>query len=496
MTNSTPPSARLVPPGIIQNPDMRFRANFGATMDIPGGDWYTGEYGESILNGGITLYEVFAGKANNFKTTMITDVVATIMDRYCGMQSSCTWKDEEETSNKHRIASLLVSKPGFEAFRDNPMGIFDAGYLIVTDKGVQSINKWWAAIRNWGPMKLKDKSNMLESEFIDSNGKPISFLIPTLSVMDSISEAECDDITTLRDKTEAGQKEGQMLYMRQNLGKDRIIREAQTVGSTFNHFIVMACQWGLEKAEIGGNPMAGPKPKKMNTFKGEEKLRGVPDSMLYLPQHIWLLDGAKNLRDDAGGNAEFPLDFESSNENLDLWMVPARMLRSKTGMSAFSLNLIFSQKRGLQSTLTEFYNIFRLKKRFGITGSGQYYNLDLLPDVKLQRTEIRRRIDEGGLINRAINLTSEISQIQDYDHVWSSKIPPITDIRKKLESDGYDWNVLLNTRGWHTFKEFRSKNLPFLSSKDLLKMFYNEYTPYWLEKDKKTIRKEFMKQGD
>lgn len=493
MTNVVLPRARLVPGGIIQNPELRFRANFGATMDVPGGDWHLGQYGESILNGGLTLYEVFAGKANNFKTTLLTDAVATVMERYTNMQSSCTWKDEEETSNKRRIAQLLAQKDCFKMFRENPMAIYDAGYLVITDKGVQSINKWWNAIRDWGPTKLKDKSNTLESEFVDSKGDPISFLIPTSSVIDSISEAETDEVMTIRDKTEVGQKEAQMLYMRQGLGKDRIIREAQTVGSTFNHFMFMACQWGQEKPEIGGNPMAGPKAKKMNTLKGEEKLRGVPDSMLYLPQHVWILDGAKNLRDDVGANAEFPLDLDSSNENIDLWMVPARMIRSKTGMSAFTLNLIFSQKRGLQPTLTEFYNIFRMKKRYGITGAGQYYNLDLLPDLKLQRTEIRRRIEENGILNRAINITSEISQIQDYDPVWSSKVPPITEIYKKLKSDGYDWEVLLKTRGWHTFKEYRPMFDPFLSSEDILRMFYNEYTPYWLEKDKKTIRKEFQR---
>lgn len=493
MDTSHLPRPRLVPQGVIQNPELRFRANMGGTMDIPGGDWHLGEYGESIINGGCTLYEVFAGKANNFKTTMISDTVATIMDRYTNMMSSCTWKDEEETSNKRRITGLMSRRSGFEAFQDNPMAICDHGYLVVTDKGVQSLNKWWSAIRDFAGGKVKDKTNYFESEFVDTHGKPISFLLPTLSVIDSISEAECDDIVTIRDKTEVGQKEAQMLYMRQGLGKDRIIRESQTVSSTANHFMIMACQWGEEKPEIGGNPMAGPKPKKMNTFKGNEKLRGVPDSMLYLPQHVWLLDGSKNLRDDAGGNAEFPLDFDSSTENLDLWMVPARMLRSKTGMSAFSLNLIVSQKRGFQPTLTEFYNIFRMKKRFGITGSGQYYNLDLMPELKLQRTEVRARIDENPLLRRALNITSEIAQIQDYDEKWSSKIPPLTEIRKKLESDGYDWNTLLSTRGWHTFKAFRPLNDPFLSSMDILKMFYNEYEPYWLEKDKKTIRKEFMK---
>lgn len=479
--------------GIPQNKEIRFRANVGSCIDIPTGRWVPGKYGESIMNGGVTLYEAVAGKANNFKTTILTEFLAVLLERYTNMSSSFTWKDEEETSDFGRIASILVQKKGFERFRNDPMAIFDAGYITVTDKGLQPSNEWWEGIRNFTEAKIKNKSLMMESEFADRHGNFIPFLLPSGSIIDSISELETNDIAMIRDKVQVGKKEAQMIYMRQGLGKDRIIREAQTVSSRGNHAIYMAAQWGEDKADIGAGPMSGPKAKKMNSIKQGEKIRGVPDSFLYLPQHLWLINGSERLKDDNNINAEFPLDFDSDVENLDLWRCPTLMLRSKTGLTMFSLDLIVSQKRGLQSTLTEFYNIFRNKKRYGIEGSGQFYTLDLFPDLKLQRTEVRRRIDENAGLRRAINMTSEISQIGDFDVTWSSKIPPIKEIKKKLESDGYDWNTLLQTRGWFTFNEFKKFNDPFLSSMDLLKMFYGDYEPYWLEKDKKTVRKEFAK---
>ena len=51
---------------------------------------------------------------------------------------------------------------------------------------------------------------------------------------------------------------------------------------------------------------------------------------------------------------------------------------------------------------------------------------------------------------------------------------------KKL---GYDWNVLLDTRGYWTIDQYTNK-VPFLSTVDLLKMRKGLYTPYFLKDNK------------
>jgi hypothetical protein len=90
-----------------------------------------------------------------------------------------------------------------------------------------------------------------------------------------------------------------------------------------------------------------------------------------------------------------------------------------------------------------------------------------------------------------VNLTSEISQIGEFYSAQKDRIPDLKDLKAKLISDGYDWDTLLNTRGWWTF-ENEYQQVPFLSSMDLIDMYHGDYTPYWLEADKKTRRKEFM----
>ena len=59
---------------------------------------------------------------------------------------------------------------------------------------------------------------------------------------------------------------------------------------------------------------------------------------------------------------------------------------------------------------------------------------------------------------------------------------------KELDEDikklGYDWNVLLETRGYWTPNQYEHP-IPFLSTVDLLKMRVGKYTPYWLKSNTK-----------
>ena len=66
------------------------------------------------------------------------------------------------------------------------------------------------------------------------------------------------------------------------------------------------------------------------------------------------------------------------------------------------------------------------------------------------------------------------------------------ELYEDLKKKGYDWNILLNTRGWWTIENDKHL-IPFLSTRDLLNMRAGTYHPYWLEDDKKTIKKDFIK---
>lgn len=68
-------------------------------------------------------------------------------------------------------------------------------------------------------------------------------------------------------------------------------------------------------------------------------------------------------------------------------------------------------------------------------------------------------------------------------YLWHTRDPKYNmtpeELRVGLEKKGYKWDVLLNTRGFWTFEEDKHP-LPFLSTMDLLRMYHDEYHPYWL----------------
>ncbi len=53
-----------------------------------------------------------------------------------------------------------------------------------------------------------------------------------------------------------------------------------------------------------------------------------------------------------------------------------------------------------------------------------------------------------------------------------------------LKAKGFDWDVLLNTRGYWTYLDDPNP-LPFLSTMDLLRMRTGEYFPYWMDEKTK-----------
>ena len=112
--------------------------------------------------------------------------------------------------------------------------------------------------------------------------------------------------------------------------------------------------------------------------------------------------------------------------------------------------------------------------------------LDLYPDVKLMRTTVRGICDADYLLQRAMEITSEMCQMQ---LIWKGdkladkyRITP-EELYTRIKDKGYDWSVLLNTRGYWVF-EGSTDPLNFLSTMDLLKMANDEYHPYWLPKKK------------
>jgi hypothetical protein len=233
----------------------------------------------------------------------------------------------------------------------------------------------------------------------------------------------------------------------------------------------------------------GPMPvapvKKLQYLKNGDVIKGVSDKFFFLLANCWHAFNATPLLSDKKTSL-YPSDPEDNTPlDTDLNIVSLRQLRSKSGTTGYVLELIVSQTEGVLPELSEFHYI-KTQEYYGFTGSQQNYVLDILPDVKLSRTSIRSKIDSNPDLCRALNITSEMCQMKNFwRHLSADILCTPKELYDDLVAKGYDWNVLLKTRGWWTVNNDKHP-VPFLSTMDLLMMRKGSYIPYWFTEEQKS----------
>lgn len=493
------------PTTIVAAGAVKFQINIGATMDIPTGSFVTGKFGESILLGGLGYTDATAGKGNNFKSTIVrykeTCAAARLFFEPNANAGIGMFDYDSEVNSKEERYQHIAD---FHAnFKDRNL-FLDKEWMI-TDPTVSYVNTWFDGLKDWLKEKVKvGRKGMMETPFLDRNRIDRIFCFPfSFSSVDSISSVRTTDSARIMDETEIGSSEANHVYLREGLGKKRLIDESIAISAGSGHFFLMATHFGKDKAigQASGGGFRAPPPKILNALPPGEKPKGVPDNFFYLTHILWLANGASKLIDKEK-QPKYPKEgYDDCEGGTDLFTVPYSCLRSKFGVSEFTLKIVVSQTEGVLPALTEFYNIMEAHdERYGISGTLQHYYLDILPDVKLARTTVRTKIDNDLKLRRALNITSEMMQMGHFYREMRKDIPSPKDLYEILAAKGYDWNMILErTRGWWTFNNEHHPFL-FLSTMDLINMARDEkhprhYHPYWLEDDKRTVKPEYIVTG-
>jgi len=465
---------------------MKPLINVGCGIDIPTGNFVTGARGEKIVLGGLSGTEGFAGLGNNFKSTIMHFFMIRAMDRM-----TCSLGEEPEMLTYDTEDNMIANIEHLEELVGNlvkcstPAPISDGVWKIIS-KSMMSSNTFLQKVLY--PFIEENKKLLVKyTAFIDkTTNKPMELPRPSFVEIDSITEFEPE--MTMDFLKENNFEKANMLFMTQGRYKSVVLKDFPRLANEANVSFMMVAHMG-EKKDIGGNPYSQP-TKELQFLKQNEKVKGS-DKLFYLTSHFWKVYGAKSLKNQTTKLPEYP-KYEDDVET-DLNIVNLLQFRSKTGPSGYVLELIVSQNEGVLPGLTNFHYI--KTNKFGIDGNPRSYWIELYPDVKLSRTTVRTKIEEDELLERAIEITSDLLQIRKFKPALYKKYKDYAEPKKlyeRLKELGYDWNVLLKTRGWWTIDQYTDKLPPFLSTYDLLRMAYEEYVPYWMDKDKK-VKKEWEK---
>lgn len=478
----------LMPP-IIPGQFVKPSIPVGAGFDILNGTYYTGQYGEQILSGGLSYITGFVAKGNAFKSTLVEWMIATAMARV-SPYSEGIFYDTEMNKKEQRMASLQLNIRDIYNQAMHMFGmersLFDQGRYTLTDKAVYSGNKFFDAIKEGLAAKQKDKKNVQLTPFLDRDGKsPFKMLVPTFTAYDSLTEFDTDDIDEIRDKSELGGSKQNVINFRAGLVKTNLMTELPRISVQANNYTMLVAQIG-KNLDIGASPHAPPR-QQLKSLPASEAIKGATGKFTFATHDCWWCESASPYLNDSDKKSEFPWDASTtSDNNTDLQKIKLKQLRGKGGPSYITHEVLVSQERGIQPTLTEFYHL-RDAKRYGIESSGSggaFMELHLYPEGKVTRQTVRKKIDEDPLFCRAVNFTMEMMQMYDFwqwvvdDGVYMTP----QQVYDNLTARGYDWKVLLDTRGWWIVGDQDAHPQPYLSTMDLWNICAGKYHPYWYDK--------------
>lgn len=456
--------------------------NIGALLDVPTSVIITGAKGESIYNGGLGPITAIVGTGNNFKSTIMHYMMLSAANRV--FESTPTQMISYDTEMNMSLERLETLADKFDHIPKNPIQ-GDSRAWTLTDKSLVAGNDWAVKINKYIDEKQKDKgSQSTYTPFRDPyTKKELSMPTPTFVEIDSLSEFEAKSSMDMLSK-DLDSSETNTFAMKQGLFKSKFLSTVPGLAISSNTFFLITAQLG-EKNEMKSGPAMFQQPfKNLQYLKQGEHIKGVSPKFFFLTHNAWYAHTAKLLINSGTNLPEFPLD-SSDNQRTDLNIVKLTQLRGKNGPSGFTLSLVVSQTEGVLPSLTEFYHI-KENGKFGIDGNDRSYHLDLYPDVNLSRTTVRSKLNTDPLLRRAVNITSELLQIDMFHKqiALQGLMCSPKELYEDIKKLGYDWNVLLNTRGYWTIDQYTNP-VPYLSTVDLLRMRKGLYEPYWLKKDKK-----------
>jgi len=452
--------------------------NVGSYFDIPTGTIQTGAKGESIIVGGIRAAVGIVGPANSYKSTISHYfALAAANTIFATADTRITTYDTEVNITLDRLDNM-ASK--FDYIPANP--VIEAEVWSVSDKSNISANDWVTGVSKYAKAKASDKNSMVTfTAFTDPyTKKPLKALLPTFAEVDSFSEFEGEASIDMMDG-DIEDSSTNTFALRQGMFKHKFLSQVPRISGSANIVFLLTAHIG-EKVDLATGPAKYNKPTKQLQFmKSGDTIKGVTNKFNYLTNTAYFAHAATKFINQGTKLPEYPIKGYT-NDPVELNMVKLTQLRSKNGSSGYTLEVLVSQYDGVLLELTQFHYI-KTHDRYGMAGTVQNYEMVLRPGVKLSRTTVRDKIDSDPLLAKAIQFTSDLLQLHTY-HRHLKKVDLLCtpeELYNDIEALGYDWDVLLATRSWHTPDQYSDKVLPFLSIIDLLRMRKGLYHPYWMK---------------
>lgn len=477
-------SLEIFRPALKRIIPIKPRINIGGKFDHYNGQWFTGKYGESILNGGLSLFCGVSGKQNRFKTALARGIGSIAFSRMRWLNDfmpdkafvTYTAIDAEFQTEEKRWHDML-SNPWYE-FGQEP---FDNGEWRLSDTAVQTFNVVFEKYAESARAKRDNyKAISVEWPFLDRDNKPIQMPWPSFLDLDTISQVRTETQADINLENDISSNKRNMSHIHGAREKSGVIDDIPPLAVGTNSYFISVAQI-KESHSLDGKPIE----KLFADLTQGLKIGNVPQNYHYLLlDHYAILKAERLMQSDPNKGPKWPRKNEMREKaNTDLNRMIAFNLRGKSGISGLPIRFVCSQSEGYLPYLTMWDDIY--DAGYGILGGRDTYSIAFLPELELTRNTVRTIINENADFRRALELQSSLYYEEIVDSVCfrlGELLPKNPTVLYEAIKKDYDWNnVILKTRSWYT--PLNDKHpVPYLSIMDLMKMRLGQYVPYWYKK--------------
>lgn len=463
---------------------VRPKFNVFSLLDLMLGRYVKGRGGLYYVNGGYAHIMGFAGRGNTFKSALSGTMATTMSLRY-GFEYT-EFYDTEMSMQPTRIQDYINSVaashhwgevPKIEDLMENELNTWN-----FTASDEQTGDQWWNEhCRAEKDDRRKIRENKLrETVFVNIDGTPVRIPNPWSFTVDSLSELHTNSVEQKFEKATIGEKELNTEAMDDARSKAQLIKQMPNVAAQGGFYFGLIAH---ADDELKMDQYA-PSTKKLDGLKGNLKLKGVPGrGFTFLTNSCLLAIAIDNGLNKSDKMAEYHHpDVAPTVGDTDLRIVKYMELRGKSGPTGACIDLVFSQREGFLPNLTEYNYLGVQLKGWGMESSGSggaFKALDIYPDVKFTRKNIRQIIRDDPKFCRALSITAALAYTYyNYFDIEPSLKLETPDLVKAVTEAGFDWDKILSNSVDYWFFEDQRADIgkQTLTARTIMGMASGEFT--------------------
>ena len=451
-------------------------------IDVVTGELMKCDKGDYVLNGGYSPHMAISGKNNSNKTLIILSFIMTFLIRFKDSGVDAQMFETENTLEFMRCMQIAMGMCKILGLSEEETE-YVKEYVLdnFTLRGSKDLgaNAWYDEMNEISNGRIKANKDKITLPFSDLRGKPVEVFVPHAVGLDSFSALEPELVAEKYiEANTAGSADNNVMYLKEAGAKTQML--AKWLNQNPRASIYM-----FSSAHMGDNISLDPRspPEKKNLFmKQNHKLKNVPEKYYFYTTTMFFVNGASALvNNDKVPIYPFNSGDKEKRDSKDI-LLEVIVLRNKFGQSGVFIPLIANQNMGIDWHLSAYH--YCRQNKWGFSGNDQNYVLDLLPEVKLNRNVARTKLAEDAKLRRAVDITCEMNLLFRYkfDAIDSKYRCTPAELYEGIKELGYDWNVLLEKRGYYTLNHYEHAVEP-LSTFDLLRMRVGDYIPYWMKEE-------------